>query len=144
MFYFVCTCVFVRARYLTTLASVIHKWMCIGYWCSDTDRSNRSTGRKICPSVTLSITNLTWTALVLNPTLCCEKPAGYQPPELWHCLYGLWSGMTAMLTLCVCVCVCVCVCARVCVCVRVRSVIVGLRLSYLCQFSYIRSTEGGW
>jgi hypothetical protein len=105
----------VLARYLTTLASLIYKWMCIGYWCSDTDRGNRSTWRKTCPSVTLSITNLTLTALVLNPALRCEK-SGYKPPELWHCLYGLESGMTAMLTLCVCERVCTCVYVCVCVC----------------------------
>jgi hypothetical protein len=36
---------------------------------NDTDRENRSTGRKTCRSATVS-TNLTWTDLGLNPGLC--------------------------------------------------------------------------
>jgi hypothetical protein len=36
---------------------------------------NRSTGRKTCPSATLSTTNPTWTDLGLNPGLRGERPA---------------------------------------------------------------------
>jgi hypothetical protein len=38
-------------------------------------RENQNTGRKICPSVTLPITNATWTSLGLNLGLCGERPA---------------------------------------------------------------------
>jgi hypothetical protein len=37
-------------------------------------RENRSTQRKISLSATLSITNLTWTGLLLNPGVCSESP----------------------------------------------------------------------
>jgi hypothetical protein len=40
-----------------------------------TDRENRRTRRKTCPSATFSTTNPTFTALGTNPVLCGEKPA---------------------------------------------------------------------
>jgi hypothetical protein len=36
---------------------------------------NRSTGRKTCPSATLSTINRTWTNPVSNPGLRAERPA---------------------------------------------------------------------
>jgi hypothetical protein len=44
-------------------------------WWNDTDRGNRSTGRKTCPSATLYTTNHTWTYLAPNPGLRGDKPA---------------------------------------------------------------------
>jgi hypothetical protein len=32
-----------------------------------------------CPNATFSAINLTWTALCLNPVLCCEKQATSRP-----------------------------------------------------------------
>jgi len=42
---------------------------------------DRSAGRQVCHSATLSTTNHTWMDLGLNPSLC---NAGNHPPEPWH------------------------------------------------------------
>jgi hypothetical protein len=42
---------------------------------NDTNRENRRTRRKTCPSATLSNTDPTWTALGVNPCLQGKKPA---------------------------------------------------------------------
>jgi hypothetical protein len=44
-----------------------HRW-------NDTDRGNRSAGRKTCHSDTLSTANLTWAELGSNPDLRFETP----------------------------------------------------------------------
>jgi hypothetical protein len=63
-----------RRRYqLRTSYSVRDGWM-IEYGAS-VDRGNRSTGRKICPSPTLSVKTLTRTDLGLNRGHCDVRPA---------------------------------------------------------------------
>jgi hypothetical protein len=39
---------------------------------------NRRTGRKTCPTATLSATNLTWTGVGSNVGLCDETPETYR------------------------------------------------------------------
>jgi hypothetical protein len=56
-------------------ASVIDEWMIIEHRWNDTDRRNRSNGRKICPSATLSAKTLTRTDLGSNGANCDVRPA---------------------------------------------------------------------
>jgi len=50
--------------------------MSMEHWWTDTNTGeNRLTLKKICPSVTRSNTNLTWSSLELNPGLCGESRA---------------------------------------------------------------------
>jgi hypothetical protein len=49
--------------------------MSIEHWWNNTDRGNRATGRKTCPSTTLSTTNVTGTDLGSSPGLRGERPA---------------------------------------------------------------------
>jgi hypothetical protein len=49
-------------------------------------QENRRTQRWTCPSAILSTTNPTWTDQGTNPSLCSERPATNQLPELWHSL----------------------------------------------------------
>ena len=44
------------------------------HWRNLTDRGNRSTGRKTCPSAILSTTNITWTDMGSNTGPCCDRP----------------------------------------------------------------------
>jgi len=111
VFHFVCTCVFLRARYLTTLASVIHKWMCTGYWCSDTDRGNRSTGRKICPSVTHHKSYLDCSGTEPRPALWKGRLPTARNVTLLE-WFRKWHDCNAdFVGVCMCVCTCTCACA---------------------------------
>jgi len=55
------------------------------YWI-DTDKGNRTSGRKTCPIATFFFTtNPTWTTLGSNPGFRDERPAT-APPQPWHSL----------------------------------------------------------
>ena len=57
------------------IASLIHEWTSVGYWSNDDIGKTEKNGRKLCPSVTLSTTNLTRTARGLNPELRGKRKA---------------------------------------------------------------------
>ena len=55
-------------------AWVVGEWMGIQHWWNDIDRGKpKCWEKKTCPSVTLSTTNITLTALGSNQGLCYEK-----------------------------------------------------------------------
>jgi len=66
----------------------VKEGMILEHWCNNTDRGNRSTRRKICPSVTLCITIPTRTGLGLRPDLRGERPA---TDRLSLGIYSTWG-----------------------------------------------------
>jgi hypothetical protein len=67
----------------------------VHHWCKNTKRENQRSGRKICPSATLSTTNLTWIDLGFHyerPATSCLNcpPQNYDRPGV-ECLLGLMA-----------------------------------------------------
>lgn len=74
-----------------TSYSVCDVRICADYLCKDTDRENRSSRRKTCPSSKLSALNSTCTGLGLNPRLRGKKSVTTALPKQVKITVRFWQ-----------------------------------------------------
>ena len=90
-------------------ASLVDEWMGMEHWWNDTDRGKRSTGRKTCPSTSVSNINLTWTGLESNPSLkglkltnytCLKKSSPYRAVNTLRLCCKMPSEIISLISSC--------------------------------------------